>query len=583
VRQVTLQRDGPVVQSAGPVYDYHVKVWLESRLVAIMHGHSKTPARLSPAAPTLDSVPNGQPSGQMSNDLSIPHGCHFAAPIVEGSGPELTSETHALLRIRLRAAALLLFVGFAVFLLKHFFQSDFSIPGDVFFFALHLGTTIVLGVLTGLLCDRCQIPLKWLRIAELVVFGLPVVLFAAGQHLWMLRCCEQGYCVFRGGPWIVLMFTYALFIPNTWQRAAVATGLIFAAPILLIIELFTFHPEVARLMSADQLGQSVLVLLTTAAGCVYGVHTIGTLRREAFEARQLGQYRLKERIGAGGMGEVYLAEHQLLKRPCVVKLIRPDKAGDEKTLARFQREVRATAKLSHWNTVEIFDYGSTEEGTFYYVMEYLPGMSLAEIVDRSGPMPAPRVVYLLRQVCNALTEAHGAGLIHRDIKPGNVFAAYRGGLHDVAKLLDFGLVKTVADDEVVIQLTTEGSVTGSPLFMSPEQATGDSEPDARSDIYSLGAVAYYLLTARPPFEGTKPIKVMISHAHHEVVPPSKHAPGIPADLEQVVLRCLAKDPADRPKDAASLEKDLGECEAAAGWSAQHACRWWEEHGIRPGV
>ena len=211
------------------------------------------------------------------------------------------------------------------------------------------------------------------------------------------------------------------------------------------------------------------------------------------------------------MGHVYLAEHRLLKRPCAIKLIHPDRAGDAHTLARFEREVRMTAQLSHWNTIEIFDYGRTDDGTFFYVMEYLPGFSLQDLLDRYGPLPAERVVHLLRQLCQALREAHQVGLIHRDIKPANVFAAKRGGLYDVVKLLDFGLVKPVGENPSV-SLSQEGGISGTPLYMSPEQARGQSDLDGRSDIYSLGAVAYTLLTGRPPFEGTNPIDVVISHA-----------------------------------------------------------------------
>ncbi len=190
------------------------------------------------------------------------------------------------------------------------------------------------------------------------------------------------------------------------------------------------------------------------------------------------------------MGEVYLAEHQLMKRPCAIKMIRPEMAADAQALARFEREVRATAALSHWNSIDIFDYGHDQEGTFYYVMEYLPGMNLGDIVKQFGPMPASRVIHLLRQTCDALGEAHQVGLIHRDIKPANIFAAERGGHQDVAKLLDFGLVKPISKT-VNLDLTSDGTVTGSPLYMSPEQAVGD-EPDVRSDIYALGAVAYFL-------------------------------------------------------------------------------------------
>jgi serine/threonine-protein kinase len=318
-----------------------------------------------------------------------------------------------------------------------------------------------------------------------------------------------------------------------------------------------------------------MILLMLAVGSTFGARTMSRLRRQVVEARQLGQYRLRRRIGAGGMGEVYLAEHQLLKRPCALKSIRPDAATDPRALSRFEREVRLTAALSHPNTVEIYDYGRAQDGTYYYVMEYLRGLSLCELVARSGPVPPARVVYLLRQVCGALREAHAAGLIHRDIKPSNIFASHRGGIHDMAKLLDFGLVRHVATARA-IHLSAEGQILGSPLFMSPEQATGGLELDERSDIYSLGAVAYYLLTGRPPFEGVSGIALLIAHARDPVVPPARVRPGIPQDLERVVLRCLAKDSSERFPDAASLERALGECACAGDWDQERAARWWQD-------
>jgi eukaryotic-like serine/threonine-protein kinase len=326
---------------------------------------------------------------------------------------------------------------------------------------------------------------------------------------------------------------------------------------------------------------AIMMGVTCLCG-VYGTYVINSLRTEAFEARQLGQYRLCRLIGSGGMGDVYLAEHQMMKRPCAIKLIRPAKAGDPKALARFEREVRATAKLSHWNTIEIFDYGRADDGTFYYVMEYLPGLSLAELVEKHGPLPPARAIHLLMQTCDALAEAHASGLIHRDIKPGNIFAAQRGGVYDVAKLLDFGLAKPVSTDDVPVALTQEGSIAGSPLYMSPEQALGDSEPDARSDIYSLGAVAYYLLTGVPPFDGDKAIKIILAHAQQQLVPPSRLRPEIPADLEQVVMRMLAKKPADRFRDVVSLRQALADCVAAGGWTHVEAASWWQSNGATNG-
>ena len=205
------------------------------------------------------------------------------------------------------------------------------------------------------------------------------------------------------------------------------------------------------------------------------------------------------------------------------------------------------------------------------------GLSLAELVERHGPLPPGRAVYLLRQVCQALREAHAAGLIHRDIKPSNIFASRRGGMDDVAKLLDFGLVLSLTKNGAP-QLSGEGRVLGTPLFMSPEQATGDRELDGRSDIYSLGAVAYYLLTGRPPFDGEDGIGLLIAHARDPVVPPSQVRAGIPEDLERVVLRCLAKDAADRFPDAESLERALGECACADDWDQDRAAQWWQDAG-----
>jgi serine/threonine-protein kinase len=322
--------------------------------------------------------------------------------------------------------------------------------------------------------------------------------------------------------------------------------------------------------------QHMLRMVVGAVAAVFGTQLMNALRREPFQARQLGQYRLIALLGAGGMGEVYLAEHRMLKRPCAIKLIRPEQAGDPRVLARFEREVRMTARLSHWNTVEIFDYGRTEDGTLFYVMEYLPGLSLEDLLQRHGPLPAERVIHLLRQTCQGLQEAHAIGLVHRDIKPGNIFAAHRGGRHDVVKLLDFGLVKPVAEISSA-RLTQEGAISGTPLFMSPEQARGLADLDARSDIYSLGAVAYTLLSGRPPFERTNPLEVMIAHARDDVVPPSQLRADVPADLERVVLRCLAKRREDRFQDTNSLEQALAECAAADQWTPSQAARWWREN------
>jgi eukaryotic-like serine/threonine-protein kinase len=496
--------------------------------------------------------------------------------LVEGSGPQISVETATLLRLRLQAAALSLLLACSAFFLYRLATGKLRGPQGDLLFGAQIALLVALGVSWLSLRRRCRIPNHFLRAHELLIFGSPALFMLLLERVRLGQCVELGYLPNPVSPWCLLIFTYALFIPNNWRRAAVVIGCMAAAPLILLLVLWSQHAICATLLDKNPgfLAEVSLTLGVAFATSVYGTHMMGTLRREAFEARQLGQYRLLELIGAGGMGEVYLAEHQMMKRPCAIKLIRPNKGGDPQALARFEREVQATAKLSHWNTVEIFDYGRADDGTFYYVMEYLPGLSLAQLVDQYGPLPPERLIYLLQQVCDALGEAHGANLIHRDIKPGNIFAAIRGGYYDVAKLLDFGLAKPMSEVDDV-HLTQAGSITGSPLYMSPEQATGDSNPDARSDIYSLGAMAYFLLTGVPPFAGDQPLKVIIAHASQEVLPPSRLRAEVPADLEAVILRCMAKAPRDRYQTAANLSAALGRCAAAGRWGRKEAAQWWQ--------
>ncbi len=282
------------------------------------------------------------------------------------------------------------------------------------------------------------------------------------------------------------------------------------------------------------------------------------------------------------MGEVYLAEHVLLRRPCAVKLIRPDRTADSNSLLRFEHEVQATATLTHPNTVQIFDYGHAEDGTFYYAMEYLPGLNLEELVKREGPLPPERAVHLLRQVCGALHEAHAAGLIHRDLIPSNIITCERGGLHDVAKLLDFGLVQSFGTDGAAGHLTQEGAIAGTPTYMSPEQADGKKDLDGRSDIYSLGATAYFLLTSQPPFVRPTHLQTLVAHVCDPPVPPDQLQSEVPRDLQNVVLRCLEKDPARRVPDARSLNSALASCHAAGAWTEERAAAWWGGHTASPG-
>jgi serine/threonine-protein kinase len=314
--------------------------------------------------------------------------------------------------------------------------------------------------------------------------------------------------------------------------------------------------------------QKTIWLGMAGAIVIYGAFRIEALREAADRGRELGQYRLQRILGTGGMGSVYSAEHVLLRRPCAIKLIRPDRAADPGSLARFEREVQATAALTHPHVVRIYDYGRTDDGTFYCVMEYLSGVTLDQLVRQHGVLSADRTVFILRQLCSALAEAHAAGLTHRDVKPGNVIVRDGGRQADFATLLDFGLVldRTIGDDK----LTTEGTLIGTPSFMSPEQAAGETV-DGRSDLYAIGAVGHFLLTGRPPFAGGSTIRT-VAAVLTEPPPPLGRA-DVPENLEAVLRRCLAKRPAERFQSADELDAALAGC-CCDDWSHRRAAEWW---------
>lgn len=507
--------------------------------------------------------------------------------LVSGAGPRLDSETQALLRVRLRAAAVVLLAALTAFLVRDLFIAD----SPVFWFRLCSATALA-GVV-GALASRIPFTLAQLRAIEAAVFGMIVVYLGVYEYKLVLMKARAGNPVYELAAikscilyFFGVMLLYGTFIPNTWRRAAwtVVPMALVSFVVLVLLRLRSeavdqFAREVANF---EQMSDHVIMMTLGVVAALYGTHIINTLRVEAFKARRMGQYHLKELIGSGGMGEVYLAEHCLLKRPCALKLIRPGNQSDPVALERFEREVRTTASLTHWNTINIFDYGRTEDGTFFYVMELLPGLSLNDLVKRFGPLPGARVIHLFRQTCGALREAHAAGLIHRDIKPANIFVSRLGGVCDVAKLLDFGLVRQIADESATVT-PQDRVVSGSPLYMAPEQALAGRECDARSDIYSLGATAYYAVTGRAPFDGETSVKVMIAHTRAAVVPPSKLQSDIPGDLEAIILRCLAKAPVDRFADVAELERALAVCDDAGLWTDETAATWWADSGLQPGA
>lgn len=310
-------------------------------------------------------------------------------------------------------------------------------------------------------------------------------------------------------------------------------------------------------------------------------HVVTTLGRQVAKAREMGSYQIGDLLGRGGMGEVYKAAHRMLARPAAIKLIRPEMLGSNdaavaaRAIARFRREAEAAAQLRSAHTVDLYDFGVTEDQTLYLVMEFLEGMDLESLVRQHGPMTAPRVAHVLRQVCDSLAEAHARGLVHRDIKPANIHLGRVGCHEDFVKVLDFGLVKTAVSAAPSLA-TIEGVIMGTPAYMAPEMALGD-HVDGRADLYALGCVAYYLLTGEQVFSGDTVLKVITQHLQAVPVPPSERTElPIPAALEHLVLACLAKTPEDRPQSARQLGQALDAIDEMA-WSEEEAGRWWREH------
>jgi serine/threonine-protein kinase len=377
------------------------------------------------------------------------------------------------------------------------------------------------------------------------------------------------------GRWFALIVGISTLVPETWRRNAALVGALALTAVAVTTYMAIADPLYRPHLGAMLSLMSFWMVAATTIG-IFGSYKLAELRQQVAEARRLGQYRLVSHIGTGGMGEVHLAEHMMLKQPCAIKVIRQDLAHDRVAMRRFEREVRAMSRLKHWNTVQIYDYGYADDGTFYYAMEYLPGISLQALVVAHGPLPAGRAVHFLRQLCAALREVHAAGLVHRDIKPSNVMACERGGVFDVAKLLDFGIVRRTGLDGGET-LTRDDLFVGTPAYMSPEQVRGSGETDAAGDIYSVGAVGYFLVTGRPPFERSTALLVLMAQINDAPVPPSTLTPGMPADLETVVLRCLAKDPGARFADVHQLDEALAQCESAGAWSDADAEGWWKLH------
>jgi serine/threonine-protein kinase len=388
---------------------------------------------------------------------------------------------------------------------------------------------------------------------------------------------------FTGLSWVcVWIVFFPLVVPaNPVKMTIAALAAATTVPVLYAIGLAVGgDPLDASIMIQYFVSPYICVVLA-----LLGARVIHRMHTDIRRAREMGSYRLVEKLGEGGMGEVWKAEHRMLARPAAIKLVRRDDSGSDSSgsggthLHRFEREVQATAQLRSPHTVEVYDYGLTEDRTFYYVMELLDGLSLEEFVQEYGPMPAERVVHVLSQMCHSLAEAHEGGLVHRDIKPANIFLCRYGRDFDFVKVLDFGLVKQAGGRRTEPKLTAFGTFAGTPAYGSPETALAESQDvDGRSDIYSMGCVAFWLLTGRTVFGGPTPMRILVQHVNEE--PPSPSAVTeleIPEELDRLVLACLRKSRDERPASADALREALQAVPLTRPWTPDRAHQWWDRH------
>jgi hypothetical protein len=388
-----------------------------------------------------------------------------------------------------------------------------------------------------------------------------------------------------GGPsWTaIIILASAMIMPNTPRKTLIAS--------MLAALLGPLCVWFAHLRGMDVPAPAVTLLMFLPNFIWAGVATLPgamfqRMGRRISEARELGSYELVERLGEGGMGEVWRARHRLLARDAAIKLVRPEVLGSSDSAAtaqlrRFEREAQATATLSSQHSIRLFDFGATNDGSFYYVMELLTGRDLESLVKEFGPLPAERAMYLLRQVCHSLGEAHARGLVHRDVKPANIFVCRMGLDYDFVKVLDFGLVQVRRADPSLVEtetLLTAQHLIGTPAYMAPEVILGKEDVDRRADVYSLGCVVYFLLTGKRVFDDGTPMQALVDHVHAIPAAPSrKTALPISREIDELVLACLKKDPADRPCDATAILHRITSRHLDKGWSSLHAQAWWRAH------
>jgi hypothetical protein len=425
---------------------------------------------------------------------------------------------------------------------------------------------VVLAVFWRAVLVRRVLSIRTLHLIDAAVAVILGTFLAAGAYFaYDLRPASYTAATLAYG----LVFTRALVVPSSGTRTAVVTAMLFtplmAASVGLAVRVDQEVPPEMFIGGAFVFGVVAVALAAVGSSIIYG------LRKRVSEAMQLGKYTLDRKIGEGGMGAVYRARHAVLRRPAAIKLLLPDRVAKE-NLERFEREVQHMSQLTHPNTVAVFDYGHNPDGVFYYAMEYLDGIDLEQLVGKYGEQPAARVVSILAQICGALAEAHGRNIIHRDIKPANVILCERGGMPDVAKVVDFGLVKEITANTG----TSTQVILGTPAYVAPEAITDPNTVGPPADIYAVGAIGYFLLTAKRVFWGKTAIDVCVQHVTAPPTPPSKQTTNaIPDELEQLILRCLAKQPSARPT-AAELLRLLQPPPPSAGWSEADAAKWWSE-------
>jgi serine/threonine protein kinase len=470
-------------------------------------------------------------------------------------------ESRSYLQERLERLSQVLFFCFTAFLvfmwLMYRIEPDLTPAySDVTFATNALGVAVI-ALVWRMLRRGTQVSMRWLAI----IYAGGVGVFLAFNGVFGTDLLFAPFTCLLFACLVVL--TRAIIVPSDGRWTALLSSLTLGpmviAAVAIAIDGWPHAPPVA--LVGTVLSICVLVVLLAAVGS----KTSYGLRQKVRAAMQLGPYTLDTEIAIGGMGAVYRAHHRLLRRPTAVKIVQPDKVGAD-TLDRFEKEVQATSQLTHPNTVAVFDYGRSPQGVFYYAMEYLDGIDLERLVQRYGPQPQGRVVAILSQVASALHEAHGKKLVHRDVKPANIMLCERGALPDIAKVLDFGLVKEIAQDTN----ETRQILVGTPGYIAPENVTDPSLVSAAADIYSLGAVAYFLLVGRRVFEGKSPLDICVKH----VTEPAPPLENISAPLAVLVERCLSKSPESRPT-ALDLVHQLRRVEAA-DWTESQALAWWSE-------